>query len=50
MSEVISFLVVNKIVIFGALFGISEVLALTPLKANGLFHAVYLGLKNLAQK
>lgn len=50
ITALITFIAVNKVAILGALLGISELLALTPLKANGLFHATYLGLKKLAGK
>ena len=37
----ITFIIANKVVVLSALLGISELLALTPLKSNGIFHFLY---------
>lgn len=48
--ELITFVIVNKLAVLAVLLSVSELLALTPLGANGIFHALYLGLKKLANK
>ena len=51
MSAIIAFIVANKLAIVSALFAISELLALSPkIAANGIFQAVFKGLKALKEK
>lgn len=46
-----AFIIEHKVAVLGALLAISEVLALIPsVSANGIFDAIYKGLKALAGK
>ena len=47
----VEFILANKAVILGALFGISEVLALIPnVKSSGVFDFIYRSLKSAVGK
>ena len=51
LLNVYSFLMTNKAVILGALFGLSEALALIPgVQANSVFEAIVNGIKALQAK